>query len=111
MYNQCHKAGMMPPEFRVENGFFILTIWRKQPLGQPESLRDRVLYSLKDGPLGKLEISACLGQKEVSGQLNKVVSELLKERQVELTIPNKPKSRLQKYRLTQKGEYSGQRRH
>ncbi len=106
---------MRPPEFRVENGFFILTIRRKQPLeqpeSQPESLRDRVLYSLKDGPLGKLEISAYLGQKEVSGQLNKVVRELLKERQVELTIPNKPKSRLQKYRLTQKGEYSGQRNH
>jgi len=115
MYDNCRKAGLKPPEFRLENGFFILTIWRKQPLGQPESqpesqlewqpesLRDRVQYLLKDGPLGKSEISARLGQKEVSGQLNNVIRGLLTEEQIESTIPDKPNSRLQKYRLTKKG--------
>ena len=40
-----------------------------------------------------------LGQKAISGQLNKVLKELLVERVVEYTIPEKPNSRLQKYRL------------
>jgi ATP-dependent DNA helicase RecG len=44
-----------------------------------------------------------LGHKEISGQLNKVIRLLLAEQTVELTIPDKPNSRLQKYRLTEKG--------
>ena len=111
MYENCSKAGLKPPEFHLENGFFILTIWRKRALGQPESqlesqpesLNDRVQYLLKDAPLSKSEISVRLGQKEVSGQLNNVIRWLLTEKQIELTIPEKPNSRLQKYRLTKKG--------
>ena len=53
--------------------------------------------------MGKTEISLVLGQKEVSGQLNKVIRELLAENRIEYTIPEKPNSRLQKYRLTIKG--------
>jgi predicted HTH transcriptional regulator len=30
MYAYCRAAKMKPPKFRVENGFFILTVWRKQ---------------------------------------------------------------------------------
>jgi len=111
MYENCSKAGLKPPEFRLENGFFILTIWRKQALRQPESqpelqpelLNDRVQYLLKDAPLSKSEISVRLGQKKVSGQLNNVIRWLLVEGQIELTLPDKPNSRLQKYRLTKKG--------
>lgn len=111
MYDNCRKAGLKPPEFRLENGFFILTIRRKKAAGklesqlesQPESLEDRVRYLLKNAPLSKSEISARLGQKEVSGQLNKIIRGLLKEKHIELTIPDKPNSRLQKYRLTKKG--------
>jgi len=107
MYENCSKAGLKPPEFRLENGFFILTIWRKKALKQPESqpgsLNDRVQYLLKDAPLSKSEISVHLGQKGVSGQLNNVIRQLLTEEQIKLTIPDKPNSRLQKYRLTKKG--------
>ena len=45
-----------------------------------------------------------LGQKEVSGQLNKVIRVLLDQRLIEYTLPDKPNSRLQKYRLTLAGE-------
>ena len=75
-----------------------------RPESQPESLRDRVLGCLVSEVLSKAEISTVLGQKEISGQLNKIVRKLLTEGYIEYTIPEKPKSRLQKYRLTKKGE-------
>ncbi len=71
----------------------------EQPELQPESLNDRVIKALAAGPLSKAEISRLLGQKEVSGQLNTVIRKLRKEGSIEYTIPEKPNSRLQKYRL------------
>jgi len=77
-----------------------------RPELQPESLRNRVLGCLVSGVLSKAEISTVLGQKEISGHLNKIVRKLLTEGYIEYTIPEKPNSRLQKYRLTKKGEHA-----
>ncbi len=85
MVKRCKKAGMREPEFKIDGGFFILTVWRKQakkqpkwqPESQPESLGDRVQLLLNNGALSKSELSERLGQKEVSGQLNRVVRKLL----------------------------------
>lgn len=71
---------------------------------QPESLGKQVIQMLIINPLSKADISSALGQKEVSGQLNKVIRELLSARKIEYTIPDKPNSRLQKYLLTAKGK-------
>jgi predicted transcriptional regulator len=62
-------------------------------------LENAVLRILAERPAGKAEISARLGQKRVSGQLNKVVRALLDAGMIEHTIPEKPTSRLQKYRI------------
>ena len=70
---------------------------------QPESLAARVLVLLEFGSLSKSDLAAKLVQKSVSGQLNKVVSQLLQEKRIGYTIPEKPNSRLQGYRLTDKG--------
>ena len=70
---------------------------------RPESLRTRVLGSLVDGPLSKAELSNRLGQKQASGQLHEVVRRLVADRMIEYTVPDKPRSRLQKYRLTETG--------
>lgn len=75
-----------------------------QPESRPESLELRVLGFLRSGPFSKAELSAGLGQKEVSGQLNKVIRLLLADQSIEFTIPDKPNSRLQKYKLTAKGK-------
>jgi len=71
-----------------------------RPESQPESLDLRVLEILSSGPASKAELSEKLGQREVSGQLNKVMRDLIAEGRVEYTLPDKPNSRLQKYRLT-----------
>jgi len=71
-----------------------------QPESRPESLDLRVLEILSSSPASKAELSEKLGQGEVSGQLNKVMRDLIAEGRVEYTLPDKPNSRLQKYRLT-----------
>ena len=75
-----------------------------QPESRPESLEVRVLRLLTASPLSKAALSAGLGQKEISGQLNKVIRVLLGDQTIEYTIPDKPNSRMQRYRLTAKGK-------
>ena len=53
--------------------------------------------------MSKTELSSSLGQKRISGQLNKVIRLLLADGRIAYTIPDKPRSRLQHYRLTDKG--------
>ena len=65
-----------------------------------------MLSLLAGRPMSKAELSKNLGQKEISGQLNKVVRLLMADRMIEYTLPDKPRSRLQKHRLTAKGKSS-----
>jgi biotin operon repressor len=112
MIRQCREAGLPEPEFSMSDGF-VITIRRTvqqrigeasgRPESRPESLERRVLGLLADGSLSKSELSSRLGQKEVSGHLNQVIRVLLADQTVEYTRPEKPTSRLQKYRLTDKG--------
>ncbi|RKU38747.1 hypothetical protein C6496_04380 [Candidatus Poribacteria bacterium] len=90
---------------------FKTTIWRAKPPEQPESqpeslpgdLKSRVLNLLADGPLSRSELSKKLGQRRASGHLYDVVRDLLNNQMIEYTLPDKPRSPLQKYRLTAKG--------
>ncbi|WP_245618702.1 hypothetical protein [Methanogenium cariaci] len=56
--------------------------------------------------MAKSAIATGLGQKSVSGRLNKVIRQLLADGYIEFTIPEKLTSRLQQYRLTDKGRNS-----
>ena len=114
-------AGLREPVFETD-GFFRTILYRperagsesrqtseqgrpeSQPESQPESLEERVLQLLKDGASSKAEISGRLGQKMVSGHLNKIIRSLLVKGLIEYTIPEKPNSRLQKYEITDSGQ-------
>ena len=64
----------------------------------------RVLTALQNGgPLSKAQIAEALGLHNVTGQLNAQVRALLNRGHIEMTLPEKPNSRLQQYRLTQVG--------
>ena len=116
MIRLCRAAGLREPEF-AQRDRFVTTVWREsrpesqpesgpesQPESQPVSLEIRVMRLLVSGARSKADLSRGLGHKEISGQLNKVIRMLVAEQQVEPTIPDKPNSRLQRYRLTPQGE-------
>lgn len=85
-----------------------------QPGSRPESrlasdLAAKLLAGLQQQAMGKAEMAAYLGHKTVSGQLKKQIKYLQEVALIEMTCPEKPNSRLQKYRLTTKGEQLLQR--
>ena len=79
----------------------------KEPELRPElelSLQNKILCILKNGDFSKSAIAEKIGHKAVSGELNKQVRNLMKAGLIEYTIPKKPNSPMQKYRLTAKGQ-------
>ncbi len=114
----CKMHGTAPPIFEEHQGFVVVTFNAEMVVGaksrpesqpesrpgsQPESLEQRVLALVATRSLGKAEISVLLGQKTVSGQLNKVIRKLISNGFIEYTLPRTPTSRLQKYRTTKVG--------
>jgi ATP-dependent DNA helicase RecG len=73
-------------------------------LGLESETSKGVLLSLVKQPLQRAEVARALGHEGVSGAVNRSIKELLSKQLIEYTIPEKPNSRLQKYRLTARGQ-------
>ena len=73
--------------------------WRVRPEWRPESVHDRVMAAICDAPKGRAEIAAVLGHKSITGALRQAITDLMVLGLLEYTLPDKPNSRLQKYRL------------
>ena len=62
-----------------------------------------ILAVCLNAPMSSAEIATALGHKQLSGNLRKALPRLRVKCLLEYTIPDKPNSRLQQYRLTEKG--------
>ena len=117
MLKRCAKAGLPPPEFAVSGRGFSVRIRRPErerwvpPSAASASrlearislLEAKVLGLLNECERSKAELSRALGQRQASGPLHKAVRRLLDEGWIERTVPDKPASRLQKYRRVRAG--------
>lgn len=71
-----------------------------------KSLERRVLALLAAEPLSRSGIAGALGHQSMSAGLNGVIHRLLSDGCIAYTVPAKPNSRLQKYRITQAGRFA-----
>jgi predicted transcriptional regulator len=65
--------------------------------------QNAILRLLENKSLSRKEIFAGIGMKGDSRSFKRIVEPLIAAGFVERTVPDKPKSSLQKYRLTDKG--------
>lgn len=68
------------------------------------SLAAKILIHLQQQELGRSELAIHLGHQSISGELNKQIRSLLDQQLIERTIPDKPTSSKQKYRLTREAK-------
>ena len=99
-FDQTTPTAQVQPETKPESS---QSSARVQPESQREPLPDRLVQILREGAFSKATLAERLGQRVVSGQLNKVIRRLLADGIIEQTNPEKPQSRWQRYRLTEKG--------
>ena len=130
MIADCRVAGLSEPDFRQCGPHFVATLWRSNAKGRvagsesgsesrtesgseswrersewrpewgAESVHGRVMQALFTGALARSQIAAAIGHKSVSRALRQALADLLKARLVAYTMPERPNSRLQRYRMT-----------
>ncbi|MFA5243012.1 MAG: hypothetical protein WC029_10700 [Sulfuricella sp.] len=77
---------------------------RAQSKAQNGAQSEAILHALMAAPLPANELIAHLGLRSKTGAFKRAMKTLLNDGLIEYTIPDKPNSRLQKYRLTGKAQ-------
>jgi predicted HTH transcriptional regulator len=111
MIERCRNAGLAEPEFALTDGF-VVTLRRNpegafvrvagQVTGQVTGEVERLVLVLQ-GEMKRSAIQTALGLRHEDYFREAYLVPALTGGFVEMTIPDKPRSRLQKYRLTDKG--------
>ena len=70
-----------------------------------EAQSGSILQALCERSLSANELTEILGLRSKTGAFKRTIKDLLDKKFIEYTIPDKPKSRLQKYRLTDAGKH------
>jgi predicted HTH transcriptional regulator len=120
MIRRCREVGLPEPEFSLEDGF-VFKLRRKvedatgqvagqvagqvtgQVTGQVEQEVQRLLLILK-GEMSRQELQDTLALKGRDNFEKRYLKPALDSGYIEYTVPEKPQSRMQKYRLTKKGQ-------
>lgn len=108
MIRRCHEAGLPEPEFSVSDGF-VVTLRRRagevtgEVAGEVAGEVERVVLVLQ-GEMKRTQIQEALGLRHDDHFREAYLLPALQAGCVAMTIPDKPKSSRQKYRLTPKGE-------
>ena len=76
---------------------------RSQGAVRAQSPREACLVLLVGSELKRKEIADRVGMQSRSGYLSRLLAELVEDGLIERTIPDKPNSSQQRYRLTDKG--------
>ena len=127
---RCAEYNLKTPEYKAGSADFRTIIWRRSvpsgrqgqttgPQGQttgprqgqsvgPVEWPSRIFDAIREaGEASKADIAAKIGHPRTSGNIKRALRILLADGLVEYTIPGTPRSRFQKYRLTDKGRDLG----
>ncbi len=110
MIDRCREAGLREPEFRVDAGTWVTTLRRKatgevtgEVAGDVTAEVARLLVALH-GEMTRVELQKALGLKHDEHFRLAYLQPAMTAGLVEMTVPDKPRSRSQKYRLTATGK-------
>jgi len=114
MIQRCRDAGLPEPEIRLDSGVWVTTLRRKTPQVTDQDtpqvtpqvtaqVTAQVAACCKEQPQSAKAIMSALGMKHWKTFQTNYLLPLIDAGVIERTIPDKPTSRLQKYRITEKG--------
>ena len=111
MIARCREAGLPTPEFRQSGGQFIQTLGRPRRATAPEVAPEVTpevtpgvrLVRVLVGEMTRQQLQRALGLKDDEHFRKAYLQPALDAGLIEMTIPDKPRSSRQKYRLTAKG--------
>ena len=103
MVHECEKNGLSAPKWQSEENLGVtLTFFAPEVTGEVTG-EVACLLAVINGPMKRQEIQDALGLKHEDHFREAYLIPALHAGLIEMTIPDKPRSRLQKYRLTRTG--------
>lgn len=100
--DRCREAGLSEPEFKVDGGNWITTLRRKAAVGGGTPEVERLLGVVR-GEMSRAEIMAALDLRDEEHFRRQYLQAGIAAGMLEMTRPEAPRSRMQKYRLTERG--------